>query len=510
MEEQLLSGKDQTGVSFDAITQIIKKYQTELYAIPGILGVVPGFGGPNGTDQVIILVTRTGQVPQHPEIIEGIKLETRPGSPLELFREEVSLSNWEGTVPEAAPNIAYRSPDPAKLALNETEVSSVLCHVGPDSGWTVLEPFLALAKNTLTVAMYEFYADHIVKSISRLSENKELRLKMILQVDKNDQKAPEQLKQDWADRLTFVKASVSGPGRIFNNSYHTKVAVRDSSSFWLSSGNWSPNSQPLITTQNEKTIYNAGNREWHVIINDEKLAQMYEKFIEYDMKQALGVVAPESAEFLPDLFIALPAEPEAAFQQPHPFKEQLFEGKKIKVKPLMSPDNYAREILKLIQDAKDSIYLQFSYIRQPSTEIFNQIIDALSEKMADGLDVKIIVGTSQDAGHSDLLIGKRGWLRSCFRQQRSKLHNKGILIDGIITVVGSNNWSSDGTQYNRDTSLVFYSPEIYQYYHEVFQLDWDNLTRPISQAVQPEIVIAPENVPAPAGMVRVSWNEWYG
>ena len=79
-----------------------------------------------------------------------------------------------------------------------------------------------------------------------------------------------------------------------------------------------------------------------------------------------------------------------------------------------------------------------------------------------------------------MLIGRRGWKREQFRVQRSKLHNKGILVDGAIAVVGSNNWSSDGTQFNRDTSLVFFSRPIAQYYTEVFLFDWNNLSRPIN------------------------------
>jgi phosphatidylserine/phosphatidylglycerophosphate/cardiolipin synthase-like enzyme len=75
--------------------------------------------------------------------------------------------------------------------------------------------------------------------------------------------------------------------------------------------------------------------------------------------------------------------------------------------------------------------------------------------------------------------------------------------------VGSNNWSSDGTQYNRDTSLVFYSEEIAAYYNEVFMFDWDNLTREISKKISVTPIIAPEGAPTPEGMIRVSWQEWY-
>jgi phosphatidylserine/phosphatidylglycerophosphate/cardiolipin synthase-like enzyme len=336
---------------------------------------------------------------------------------------------------------------------------------------------------------------------------------MILQVSTNDQGIKDTLEGSWPNRLEFTQASVSGPNRIFNNSYHTKVAVRDSSAFWLSSGNWSPNSQPLIGPGSEQVLYSKGNREWHVIIEDEPLAKIFENFIEYDISQARAVGELEAAPEMPDLLIpqSVLVEAEAAVVQDHPFVAKTFAttGDAVRVKPLMSPDNYAQEILELIQNAERSLYLQFSYIRQPSTETFDEIITAIAGKMAAGLDVRALVSNNQEAEHSDLLIGLRGWERSMFRRQTSKLHNKGILIDGKIAVVGSNNWSSDGTQYNRDASLVFYSRPIAQYFTEVFLFDWDNLSKPITSSPEIAPVLAPESGPTPLGMVRIPWQAWF-
>ncbi|MXN92876.1 phospholipase [Flavobacterium sp. Sd200] len=495
---------------FAQVIEVIKSHE-ELYALPGVFGVRPGFSTVNETLPVIILVLEGDSAAEnYPNSLDGWPVETLPASPLELTFGVLPLSAWEGLLPEAAPAIHYKAPDPARVALVEMNVSDINCHVGPDAGWSILKPFLEGAKKTLTVAMYEFYANHIKDTVNGIGDKGDVSLRMILQVDKNDLNAEAMLTKSFGNKLEFVKASVSGPNRIFNNSYHTKVAVRDSESFWLSSGNWSPNSQPEIAPGNEQTLYKLGNREWHVVINDKPLAEMYEKFILYDMEQAKSVQTPEFDPLMPDLLVPEDLLQEAVILQPHPFEPTRFTGKPTKVKPLMSPDNYAVEILKLIEAAEEKIYLQFSYIRQPSTATFDKIIEALSKKMAEGLDVKIIVGTNQDAAHSELLIGTRNWKRAMFHQQSSKLHNKGILIDGKIAVVGSNNWSSDGTQYNRDTSLVFFSEEIAAYYNEVFMFDWNNLTKEISKKNTVTPVIAQENAPVPPGMVKVSWGEWYG
>lgn len=488
-----------------------------LRAIPGVLGARPGFragGGEGAPGLALIVVTRPGEpVGQVPAEVDGIPVETRPATPQEVLEGLLPLSVWEGVIPEAAPQIGYRPPDPAVVALREMEVRDVTCHVGPDSGWSTLEPFLAGTTRTLTVAMFEFYARHIIDTVARLGEETDASLNMILQVDANDRTLEPELRQSWGDRLELTPASVSGPDRIFNNSYHTKVAVRDSSAFWLSSGNWSPNSQPALGASAEHVWYSKGNREWHVIVEDEPLAQMYEKFIEHDIAQAQEVAAPEAAVVRPDLLV--PAswllEPEAAVVQDHPFLPQTFAtAGPVRVRPLMSPDNYAAGVLELIRQAERTLYLQFSYIRQPSREIFDEIIDAIAEKMDDdAVDVRVLVSTSQNAEHSDLLVASRGWKRDKFRRQRSKMHNKGILVDGKIAVVGSNNWSTDGTQYNRDTSLVFFSPPITQYFTEVFLFDWDNLSSPIGGAPEAVPILAPEAGPTPPGMVRIPWQAWY-
>jgi len=495
---------------FEPIIAQIKARGESLMAVPGVIGVRPGFRTANGelTDEpAIIVVTRPGaQVGEIPWDGET-PLEMQQATALEMAEGLLPLSVWEGIMPEAAPKINYSPPE--DVTLEEVRARHITCHVGPDSGWTTLKPFLEGATQSLTIAMYEFYADHIVETMKSLGEETDITLNMILQVSGNDREIEETLRASWGDRLSFTRASVSGSERIFNNSYHTKVVVRDSNAFWLSSGNFSPTSLPNINPGSGQNLYSRGNREWHVIVEDERLARIFEQFIEHDIAQASAAGDPEAAEVLPDVLIPESSfQPEAAVVQPHPFVARTFAatGAPVRVKPLMSPDNYADEVLSLIQDAEQSLYLQFSYIRQPSLAKFDQIISAIGRRMSDGLDVRVLVGRNQKAEDSEILLARRRWKRSMFRRQTSKIHNKGILVDGKIALVGSNNWSSDGTQYNRDASLVFYSRPIASYYTEVFLFDWDNLSRPINRDTEAAPVLAPETGPTPLGMVRVPWR----
>jgi phosphatidylserine/phosphatidylglycerophosphate/cardiolipin synthase-like enzyme len=500
--------------SFGPVVAAIKA-RPDLRTIPGVFGVRPGFRRVNGElsgEPAIIVVTKTTETIEGiPTQIDGIPVELRAATALELVEGLAPLSSWEGALPEAAPQIAYTPPNPP-LPDQPLPVRSITCHVGPDSGWKTLEPFLANTTSSLTIAMYEFYAEHIVDTMLDLGEGSASTLDIILQVSSNDEDIENALTESWGDRLQFTRASVSGPHRVFNNSYHTKVAVRDSSSMWLSSGNWSPSSQPLIAPGSEQTLYRKGNREWHVIIDDEPISQLFERFIRHDISQAREAGEPEAAPVLPDLLVPMAfLEAEAAVVQPHPFEKQSFatSGDPVPIKVLMSPDNYATETLQLIQQAEETLYLQFSYIRQPSRETFDNIITAIADKMEEGLDVRVLVGSNQTPAHSEQLIGQRGWKPSMFRRQTSKIHNKGILVDGKIAVVGSNNWSSDGTQYNRDASLVIHSQPIASYFSEVFLFDWNNLSRPISTTPEIEPTIASDAGPTPLGMVRIPWQAWF-
>ena len=86
-----------------------------------------------------------------------------------------------------------------------------------------------------------------------------------------------QYKNDYAYTLIQAGATVYEFNTDSNEPYlylHSKVAVRDSNSIWMSSGNWKPSSVPAPDVR--------GNVEWSVIIDNDDLAQMVEQQIVLD------------------------------------------------------------------------------------------------------------------------------------------------------------------------------------------------------------------------------------
>jgi phosphatidylserine/phosphatidylglycerophosphate/cardiolipin synthase-like enzyme len=61
---------------------------------------------------------------------------------------------------------------------------------------------------------------------------------------------------------------------------------------------------------------------------------------------------------------------------------------------------------------------------------------------------------------------------------QENVHNKGMIIDSSVTVIGSQNWSTEGVDTNRDASVVIKSSSVAQYWEKLFLLDWSSRSRP--------------------------------
>ncbi|HKV07163.1 MAG TPA: trypsin-like peptidase domain-containing protein, partial [Thermoanaerobaculia bacterium] len=165
------------------------------------------------------------------------------------------------------------------------EEMTVIAHVGPEYSWDVLEKFLGDATGSLVSAMYEFHGVHIADTIQkRLEDRVSLHLVLDNATFTNVKNAGQEFERAerfaaWAqrfdDRFQRIVAP-EGVAGLISDSYHIKVTVREDGAFWLSSGNWKEgSSQPVVTQEQRDDAADVdlpGNREWHVVIRNEKLA----------------------------------------------------------------------------------------------------------------------------------------------------------------------------------------------------------------------------------------------
>jgi phosphatidylserine/phosphatidylglycerophosphate/cardiolipin synthase-like enzyme len=54
----------------------------------------------------------------------------------------------------------------------------------------------------------------------------------------------------------------------------------------------------------------------------------------------------------------------------------------------------------------------------------------------------------------------------------ASLHNKGMIVDGEVTLVGSLNWGESALKFNREAGLLVRDTTIAGYYTKTFQYDW--------------------------------------
>lgn len=521
------------------VQAVIDANRTQLGGIPGFVSAEPGFpiidGAVHKEPSIIVFVAQkkpeTHLLPEErvPRQIGPYRVAVMQADPLRQVVHLMADSAIADAVEDSASKLTYKHlpGDPIDKPFKVSR--PMLCHVGPDAGWPVLKPFLEATEHTLSVAMYDFNADYIAKSFIETVRDKDL--KVVLTWD-DGMTAPEtkirkKLRTTLKDNLDGWIVRCGG-GRRFPNAYHEKVAVRDSSAFWLSSGNWSTRSQPEIDPIGKpataKGMYSKANREWHVIVEDGPLAKLFEKYIKHDRDNSeaeaeAGVTGveldQEEVPRLPDLFVPVDTLFDAAelADTPTPVAPEILPAtpRDIDVIPLLTPDNYIGHIRKLINSTKRSIYLQYAYITYSDRDIdkdFTAMLVSLANlSNSPNMDVRIIVGSAGAADKIRMLV-EAGFKETVFRTQ-GNIHNKGIVVDGETVLVSSANWSGDGVLRNRDAGLIIHDKDIAGYYQNVFLYDWENRANAFIED-DPPVTIATPGAETPPGMVRMSWRDYYG
>jgi hypothetical protein len=568
--------------AFDKVIVAIEKHGDRLRRIPGVLSVRPGYrfsrGRLSAIPAIVVTVVRKrspGDVREEdriPRTLDGVPVDVAPATPAEQLgamqdadaagrrqprppADEIALPGWdrmeqadEATgVAADSDRLPYQPPPNARL--DEVKAAMrVTCHVSPDAGWKTLSEFLARVRRNLTVGMYDFTAPHVLGGLRSAMSQADGQLSVILDPGQSlggDTKAndlPEDEVKDGlddalSDRFDFVWAPV---GRkkvtqpIFPTAYHVKVAVDGRRAFWLSSGNWQSSNQPNLAELDLSiaAILRRYNREWHVVVGNGKLARTYGKFLAWDIEQARPLQAAEAApeadvSALPAFELLVPAavldELEADVSEPRFFEPATFTftaDSPLRVQPLLTPDNFVDHILPLVQSARRSLFLQNQYIKIGKTPDarFTALVDALFEKVNEGLDVRVILRDLPDT--RQMLEGLQFYAASRhgiadisrFTKVQPGSHTKGIVVDSKTVAVGSHNWSMQGVLQNRDATLIFFNAKIARYYEAVFLYDWDNLARRkvVAEEAMPIVARAGGATPAEAdaakGMLRVPWD----
>jgi V8-like Glu-specific endopeptidase len=492
-----------------------------------------------------------------PREIEGLPVDITLGGPFALMRAAGRSGPLaaEALTPdelfqERVPKIGYVKPEGPSLD-EVHEPMQVICHVSPDDGWPVLNDFLSRVEKTLTLGIFDLSAPHVVGKLRELAEgNPDFFFNLVIQRglagglrgvkgnDLDETEVVEGLREVMGDRFRQAYVNVSGDRRTFAGSYHIKVAVRDGEELWMSSGNMQSSNQPppdvlpVTVGRQGLRLLRSYNREWHVVVRNERLARTFESYLLHDLKtaEANPASAPTPA---PELFVhAEQLTPETSLAEeaapPRYFTRKIIprdDAAPVTVQPLLTPDNYLGHVIRLVGSARKSLYIQNQSLalldpRGRNEDEFVRLWETIRSRQDSGVDVRMIFRVYFDEDEAravkDRLV-KFGFKPDCIRVQQG-CHTKGVVVDSEAVLVGSHNWTNRGVTANRDASLIFRHSEIASYYQAVFLFDWNTLARQprpagpdsIGQGGPAQrIELARPDLPQPADAVRLRRQDMF-
>ncbi len=174
--------------------------------------------------------------------------------------------------------------------------------------------------------------------------------------------------------------------------------------------------------------------------------------------------------------IAQPTIPPYSF--PEITKEELAQKipqEAIDVTPLNDTD-YLPQVKKALQEARESIYVVMFAMRVGGGQAnpVNSLVQELINARQRGVRVKVILERSKaagglgDANRQAYSLLKGAGIEVTLDSPEVKTHNKLLIIDRQITIVGAHNWTQDGLLSQDETSVLIRSRRVAQEFLRYF------------------------------------------
>ena len=349
--------------------------------------------------------------------------------------------------------------------------------IAPEHGLTDLLAWIDGATSSLHVHMYLLQEVHLVEAMIN-AQNRGVDVNVVLDYGDNWWKQYElDTQRGMATTLLAAGVDVKWFGDTGENPYayiHSKVAVRDNESVWIGSGNWKSSSHPAPG--------DAGNRDWGVLVEDAGLATMVLNHLAFDENENKGHVTPVQASDAPTGW-SMP-DSGAIIGPTATGIEGDFEATL-----LVCPDNCIDELVKVLDSAETEILLSLQYLDMDWSWGWgdNPIVEALEKAAQRDVRLRLILNGAYLDEDIQSAVDRfneewnftMGYDTSAIVMSSdddvTKLHNKGIIVDGEHVLVSSINWGDSALVRNREMGLLLSSPAVAQVYLDSWYEDWNRL-----------------------------------
>tara|TARA_B100000900_G_C20598936_1_gene724675 strand:+ start:159 stop:5024 length:4866 start_codon:yes stop_codon:yes gene_type:complete len=349
--------------------------------------------------------------------------------------------------------------------------------IAPEHGLADLLAWIDSATTSLHVHMYLLHEANLVQAMID-AQNRGVDVNVVLDYGDNWWKQYDlDTQRGMATELLAAGVDVKWFGDTGENPYayiHSKVAVKDEQSVWIGSGNWRSSSHPAPGEP--------GNRDWGVLVDDAGLATMVLNHLAFDENDARGHVTPVVAGDAPTGWV-MPT-PEAIVGTTATGIDGDFEAHL-----LVCPDNCIDELVKMLDGAEEEILLSLQYLDTDWSWGWgeNPILEALEDAAARGVRLRMILnGAFLDEDiQSAVDRFNEEWnftmgydtasIVMSSDDKVTKLHNKGVIVDGEHVLISSINWGDSALVRNREMGLLLSSPAVASVYVDSWYEDWNRL-----------------------------------
>lgn len=245
----------------------------------------------------------------------------------------------------------------------------------------------------------------------------------------------------------------------------------------------------LVTTENfgktgfpSQTQKGEANRGWGAVIYDANIAEQFNEIFEFDMKY--------SSLFKCEREHNIKITKQTPKKYATIYKNQ-------NVAAFFAPDA-TDEILDLIKNSKNYLYVEQLYIYRDWENQKNPFLEALIEKARQGTDVKILLdatwynteGDNDNDETADYVndAAEKEKLKLEARLGSQKTHIKGLVSDGAV-LISSVNWNENSPTRNREAGVVI-SGAAAEYFKDNFLEGWQTSQTGSATRTQMNIIIA--------------------